>query len=50
MIARDAGEADALATALAVRPSLVSRLSTTCAMVLTDRGERHTAAWEAVAV
>ena len=50
VIARDAGEADALATALAVRPSLVSRLTTTCAMVHTDRGERHTAAWEAVAV
>ena len=49
VIASDAGEADALATALAVRPELVSRL-TTCAMVHTDQGERHTAPWEAVAV
>jgi thiamine biosynthesis lipoprotein len=50
VIASDAGEADALATALAVRPSLVSRLTTTCAMVQSAQGERHTAAWEAVAV
>jgi thiamine biosynthesis lipoprotein len=49
VIASDAGEADALATALAVRPSLISHL-TTCAMVHTAQGERHTAAWEAVAV
>ena len=49
VIAGDAAEADALATALAVRPSLVSHF-TTCAMVHTDQGERHTAAWEAVAV
>lgn len=49
VIAGDAGEADALATALAVRPSLVTRM-TACAMVQSDRGERHTAAWEAVAV
>ena len=49
VIAGDAAEADALATALAVRPELVSRL-TTCAMVHTDQGERHTAPWEAVAV
>lgn len=49
VIASDAGEADALATALAIRPALVSRLSA-CAMVLSDQGERHTAAWEAVAV
>ena len=49
MIASDAGEADALATALAVRPELVSHL-TTCAMVHTAQGERHTAPWEAVAV
>ena len=49
VIASDAGEADALATALAVRPELVSRL-TTCAMVHTAQGERHTAPWEAVAV
>ena len=50
VIANDAGEADAFATALAVRPSLVTKLTTTCAMVQTDRGERHTAAWESVAV
>jgi thiamine biosynthesis lipoprotein len=50
VIANDAGEADALATAFAVRPSLVTKLTTTCAMVLTERGERHTAAWESVAV
>jgi FAD:protein FMN transferase len=49
VIGSDAGEADALATALAVRPSLVTHLAT-CAMVHTDQGERHTAAWEAVAV
>jgi len=49
VIASDAGEADALATALAVRPELVSRL-TTCAMIHTAQGERHTAPWEAVAV
>ena len=50
VIARDAGEADALATALAVRPSLVARLTTVCAKVQAERGERHTAAWESVAV
>ena len=50
VIASDAGEADALATALAVRPSLVAKLTTTCAMVQADQGERHTAAWESVAV
>ena len=50
VIASDAAEADALATAMAVRPSLVSRLTTCCAMVHSDQGERHTAAWEAVAV
>src|SRR3954468_4855312 len=49
VIASDAGDADALATALAVRPELVSRL-TTCAMIHTAQGERHTAPWEAVAV
>ena len=49
VIAGDAGEADALATALAVRPELVTRLEA-CAMVQTAQGERHTAAWEAVAV
>jgi thiamine biosynthesis lipoprotein len=49
VIASDAGEADALATALAVRPSLITSLSA-CAMVHADQGERHTAAWEAVAV
>ena len=49
VIASSAGEADALSTALAVRPSLVTRLAA-CAMVHTDQGERHTAAWEAVAV
>ncbi len=50
VIASDAAEADALATAMAVRPALVSHLTTICAMVHSDRGERHTAAWEAVAV
>jgi thiamine biosynthesis lipoprotein len=50
VIASDAAEADALSTAMAVRPSLVSRLPTTCAMVHAAQGERHTAAWEAVAV
>ena len=50
VIASDAAEADALSTAMAVRPSLVSRLPTTCAMVHGAHGERHTAAWEAVAV
>jgi hypothetical protein len=50
VIASDAAEADALSTAMAVRPSLVSRLPTTCAMVHGAQGERHTAAWEAVAV
>ena len=50
VIASDAAEADALSTAMAVRPSLVSRLATTCAMVHAAQGERHTAAWEAVAV
>jgi FAD:protein FMN transferase len=49
VIASDAAEADALATALAVRPALVSRLPI-CAMVHSDQGERHTAAWEAIAV
>jgi thiamine biosynthesis lipoprotein ApbE len=49
VIASDAGEADALATALAVRPSLITSLSA-CAMLHADQGERHTAAWEAVAV
>ena len=50
VIASDAAEADALSTAMAVRPSLVSRLPTACAMVHAAQGERHTAAWEAVAV
>jgi FAD:protein FMN transferase len=50
VIASDAAEADALSTAMAVRPSLVSRLPTTCAMVHASQGERHTAAWESVAV
>jgi thiamine biosynthesis lipoprotein len=49
VIAADAGEADALATALAVRPELIATLAT-CAIVYADQGERHTAAWEAVAV
>jgi thiamine biosynthesis lipoprotein len=49
VIAARAGEADALATALAVRPSLIAHLDA-CAQVHADRGERHTAAWEAVAV
>jgi len=49
VIAADAGEADALATALAVRPELIATLNA-CAMVHADQGERHTAAWEAVAV
>jgi len=50
VIAGNAAEADALSTAMAVRPSLVSRLPTVCAMVHGPQGERHTAAWEAVAV
>ena len=44
------GRGRRLSTAMAVRPSLVSRLPTTCAMVHAAAGERHTAAWEAVAV
>ena len=38
VIASDAAEADALSTAMAVRPSLVSHLATTCAMVHADAG------------
>jgi thiamine biosynthesis lipoprotein len=49
VIARDAAEADALATALAVRPALVSKVDA-CALVHGAQGERHTAAWEAIAV
>jgi thiamine biosynthesis lipoprotein len=49
VIAGTAGEADALSTALAVRPELITTLQA-CAIVHGNRGERHTAVWEAVAV